>query len=229
MDIDIFIKSYPKDFEYLRWALKSITKYVTGYKNIHLLIPAGSKLTKIDLPERTKVHYVIEKGKGYLFQQYLKMNAHKYCKSNWIMFTDSDCIFNRPIDLQTLIVDNKVRLLKTKYDQVGDAICYKKPTEEYFDNRFEIEHEFMRRNGMIFNRDTLVKLENVKEDQKEYILSRDTFSEFNVMGYYAAYFDKKYYNVIDTDDWEFEEHFMTQFWSWGGFNTDKVQIRKLVE
>ena len=37
--IDIFYKSYAKDFEWLYYSLRSIKKYLTGYNKIIIVIP----------------------------------------------------------------------------------------------------------------------------------------------------------------------------------------------
>jgi len=92
---DIFYKSYKRDFKLLKYSLLSLKKNVTGYNNIVILIPINDAayFDNYELPPRTVVHYVPEYGNGYMFQQWCKISAYKYCKSEFILFADSDCIF----------------------------------------------------------------------------------------------------------------------------------------
>lgn len=96
--IDIFYKSYAKDFEWLYYSLKSIKKYLTGYNKIVIVIPEQDK----DLLQHAliddldcEVNLVDEYGNGYIYQQFIKMTAHKYCASKFILYSDSDLVFNK--------------------------------------------------------------------------------------------------------------------------------------
>ena len=74
--IDIFIKSYYKDFKFLNYCLKSIEKNVVGYNKIVLVIPEQDeqeliKLIDKDLKLKIELIKVREYGNGYLFQQWI--------------------------------------------------------------------------------------------------------------------------------------------------------------
>jgi hypothetical protein len=230
--IDIFIKSYPKDFEYLYLCLESINKFVTGYEKIHLVLPEGSNVSFKPqiVPARIQDHYIKEEGDGYLFQQYCKMTAYKWCKSDYVMFIDSDCIFNRKINVNTLLNKGKSTILKTKWDKVGDAKCWHNPTSKYFEDKLIISHEYMRRNAMIYRKDTLENVSSLKKNLKSYVLSikERQFSEFNVIGAFAENYESDKYNFLDTDNWTYEPHFVYQGWSWGGIDKEKEEILKIL-
>lgn len=211
---DIFIKSYQRDFKLLYYALKSITKNVTGYQNIILLIPKAEKnlFDTRDLPERTLVHYVQEYGNGYLFQQVCKMNAYKYCNSDYILFGDSDCIFTYPINLQDFVTDDKPEILYTDYNKVGQAICWKQPTENLMG--CEIEFEFMRRNANIYHKSTLENICKWQPNLERIVMESKRFSEFNLLGAYAFKHESKKYNFVNTDNWSFVPAKVEQLWGW---------------
>lgn len=225
MDTAIFIKSYSKDFKLLNYCLASIKKYVTGYSEIILMLEQGDNinlnLIESNIPERTIIQWVKPEPNGYIFQQYCKLTAHHYTDANMILFTDSDCLFNSKIDLS--ISEEKPTILYTDYNHVGDAICWKKCTEDVFD--IEIDFEFMRRNGLIYNRETLTGLENYIGDLKSYVLNKDRFSEFNVIGAYAFYYEHDKYNWINTLTESFGQPLVTQLWSHG--NPKGNQIERL--
>lgn len=196
---DIFYKSYAKDFRLLKYSLRSLAMHITGYNNIIILIPEKDKhlLDISDLPKRTKIFIVGEYGSGYLYQQVCKIQAHKYSDANFIMFSDSDCIFDHPVNLQDLIKTEKPEILYTDYSKVGDAICWKKPTEDFI--KEPVNWEFMRRNCMIYNRETLVQIEKYEPNLEHIIMTSNLFSEYNAMGAFAFKYHFNNYTFINTD------------------------------
>lgn len=226
MSLNIFIKSYPKDFPFLYRCLESINKYVIGYDSIILVLPEGSNIefNPPVIPRDTYTHYVKETGDGYLFQQYIKMTADLYCDSDFIMYVDSDCIFYKQINVSHLVKDNKPEILMTNYDKVGDAICWQIPTIEYFNRIHHFEYEYMRRLPLIAHRDTITNVRSLKKDLKDYILSINNrqFSEFNVIFGFAYLYENEKYSFIDTDNCSYIDPVCRQFWSWGNY-TDEVK------
>lgn len=214
--IDIFIKSYKGDFWLLQLALETIKKNVTGYNNLILLIPEKDKhdFDTRNLPDRTFVHYVQDEGNGWLRQQVFKMNAHKYCYADYIMFSDSDCFFTYPVNLQELIEDEKPEILYTAWEKVGQAIVWKAPTEKFIGE--EVTHERMRRNCQIHHREALVEIEKFKPGLEKMIMeSGGAFSEFNCISAYCHKFMNDKYKWTNTDDWTFVPETAKQVWSHG--------------
>lgn len=215
--IDIFYKSFHRDYKLLYLSLKSLTLNVSGYDNVIILIPETEKelFDTRDLPERTLVYYVPEYGNGYLFQQWCKISAHKFSYADYILFSDSDCIFDHPINLQEFVADEKPEILYTDWKKVGDAICWKQPTETLMRER--VPFEFMRRNCLIYHRSTLENIERFEPNLESMIMNSVRFSEFNSIGAYAYKFEREKYNFINTDDWEYTRPKAEQLWS----NCDK--------
>lgn len=224
--IDIFIKSYHKDFKWLFYSLKSIEKYARNVNKIIIVIPENEvKLFKLKLPLNAELFPVAEKGNGYLFQQYIKLSAHHFSSADFIMFMDSDCVFTKEIDLKSLIENGNPRILMTRYEDLCDSqgkplTPWRKPTEKALGRT--VEYEFMRRNFLLYKRSTLVNFEHwFPYNLKDYILSQVTFSEFNVIGAYAYFFEHDEYDFVDTRDWEFEEGFGKQYWSLSGLTAQE--------
>jgi glycosyltransferase involved in cell wall biosynthesis len=230
MKVDIFIKSYKNDFKWLKYSLQSLAKYVTGYNEIIIIIPEGERhLINFPLPERTFVHTIEERGNGYLFQQYAKMIAHHYCSGDYVMYLDSDCIFHSPVNIEDLIKDGKPQILMTNYKEL-EGSPWQKPTAEFLGK--VPEFEFMRRHCFIYHRQTLANLEKwFKKDLKEYILSRPggTFSEFNVIGFFAYLFERDRYNFIDTKDWAYVPAIVNQYHSYTQFEEKEQEIIGLIK
>lgn len=216
--IDIFYKSYSKDFKLLNYSLQSITKNVTGYNNIVILIPEKERhlFDTRNLPERTLIHYVNEYGNGYLFQQVCKLKAFNYSSADYILFSDSDCIFDHPINLQDYISDGKPEILYTDWSKVGDAKCWKQPTEIIMNE--PVLWEFMRRNCLIYHRSTLVNISQWQPNLEHIIMGSNSFSEFNLMGAYAFKNEPDKYSFVNTDFWEYTEPKGNQLWGWAEKN-----------
>jgi hypothetical protein len=127
------------------------------------------------------------------------------------MFSDSDCIFDREINVDDYIADGKPEILYTDYSKVGDAICWKQPTEAFI--KEPVQFEMMRRNCLIYHRSTLVAIEEYEPNLKHIILTSGRFSEFNAMSVFAYKFEREKYNFINTDNWEYTEPKGVQLWS----------------
>jgi len=223
--IDIFYKTYKKDFKLLEWSLRSIALNVTGYNKVIVLIPAKEKQDYIDffkasqLPANMTTHCVDEYGNGYLYQQACKMSAHKYTDADFILFADSDCIFDHIVDLQDYIATGKPELLYTPYDQVGDAICWNKPTEDFIG--MPVNYEYMRRNCLIYHTFSIRAIYESEPNLESYIMSSERFSEFNAIGAYIAIDHPQMYNMINTAEVsELSPPIGTQLWSWADVNNN---------
>lgn len=216
-NLDIFYKSWHKDFWLLYLSLQSLAKNVTGYNNIVILIPEDEKelFDTRKLPEtilgRIFIHYVKEEGHGYLFQQWCKVSAYNYTHAEFILFADSDCIWDHKIDLAKYVDNGKPEILFTDYEQIPDAKIWIEPTSNFI--KETVKFEFMRRNCLIYHRDTLVAISAYAPDLKKTILNAEKFSEFNAIGAYAFKFERDKYSFINTDDWQYVPPKSEQVWS----------------
>lgn len=224
---DIFYKSYSKDFKWLYYSLRSLTKYVTGYNKVIILIPEHEKelFDTRELPERTEIHYVKEYGTGYLFQQWCKISAHRFSSADFILFADSDCIFDHPIDVKEFIKDDKPEILYTDYSKVGDAICWKEVTEAFI--KEPMQYEMMRRNCLIYHRYTLEAIAMYEPNLEYIIMNSPRFSEFNAMSAYAWKFHPEKYSFINTDNWEYTRPKAVQYFSHGEFDKMRNEFPEL--
>lgn len=228
--IDIFIKSYRSDFWLLALALATIKKNVTGYSNLIILIPEEDKqyFETRYLPERTLVHYVNDYGDGWLRQQVFKLQAYNYCFSEFILFTDSDAFFCKPVDLQDIIADWKPEILYTNYTELPDAIIWKPYVENFI--REPIEYEFMRRLPLTYHRSTLQAIAEYEPDLENIIMRSDRFSEFNIMGAFAWKFEREKYKFRNTNDWVYVPPIAKQVWSHASKTegSDELHLREYI-
>jgi len=233
--IDLFLKSYKKDFWLLYFALATIKKNVTGYDNLILLIPEHEKheFDTRNLPERTLIHYVKDDfGDGWLRQQWFKISAYNYSFSDYIMFTDSDCFFTYPVDIRDAINNGKPEILYTSWDKVDQAITWKEPTERILG--CPAKFEYMRRNQLCYHRDSLIHIGQWRPDLETLIMRSEKFSEFNLIGAYCNVFENDKYTWTNTDDWQYIPPLAEQVWSHsnkekGASETHHLEYIRLLE
>jgi hypothetical protein len=105
--IDIFVRTYFRDFRWLELSLLSIIKFVEGFRRIVIVMPASSldRLRGIGLSacEQIIVLECQEYPDDYLGQQITKLSADLFTDAPLIVHVDSDCIFHAPCSLPALL------------------------------------------------------------------------------------------------------------------------------
>lgn len=242
MTCSILIKSFRKDFGWLAYCLKSIHKFASGFEEVVVIIPDTDDL-KLTAERLIKIHEPGESatspsnhGSGYAYQQVIKMNADKYCKSDFVLHIDSDTIFTRPVRAFDSIQGaspffydgDKPLWLMTPFKDIL-------PTDKNLHAHFEAmkrfsgidpEFEYMRRMGQVIPRWAYGCF-------REYCLSKhgQTFeqyamaqgfrgiSEFNLMGHFLH---REFPNFIHFHDTRFgiPESVVLQHWSWNGITPE---------
>ena len=226
--ISIFIRTYHKDLKWLNYCLESIHKNLSGFSEIVICIPTGQETLLSHLASEKVVTCKIYKD-DYLGQQISKIQAHQHCKGDYILFVDSDVIFKPNANVLDYFYENKPIILKANYNSVGEAICWKKPTEKLFKENIEFEH--MRFAPQIFHKPTLEMFNESFPDIENYVMSQPyrQFSEFNALGFYAEKMQPNDYSIIDISNGVpeyFPKNNAIQKWSWGGISEE---IKKELE
>jgi hypothetical protein len=105
--IDIFIRTYFRDFRWLDLSLISIIKHVEGFRRIIVAMPASSlerlRGREVLASANATVLACPEYANDYLGQQVDKLNADLVTDASLIVHVDSDCIFRRPCSLPLLL------------------------------------------------------------------------------------------------------------------------------
>lgn len=218
--IDIFIRTYHKDLEWLQYCLRSIQKFVTGYNQIIICIPEDDAhlITEWNLTKEKIVQWIPATKNGYIDQQISKLHAFTMSDADYILYVDSDVIFHSPTDLSEYFVWGKPYLMKTRYELVGDAICWKAETEKILG--VEVNYEYMRRIPLLYKRSTLENLD--KHVDVMTLAKLERLSEFNLIGAFIANYESDQYYMIDTEKDEFPKLAARQFWSWGGITEEII-------
>lgn len=232
---DIFIKTYGGDFEWLKFCLRSIQKYCRGFNEIILVCDEGDRrgLEQFGL-SREKVFYVPLEFKGYLFQQWIKLNAFKYSDADYILFVDSDCVFTKETRPEDFLNKGKPIILKTHYNELPDIQFWKTITELTL--KEEVQWEYMRRLPLMYRTETIRSLfkhvDKLHENGlKDFIANRPAheFTEFNVLGAYTEKYEGEKYDFRDTSKIDLPETCIKQHWSWSGCTKEeRKEIERLL-
>lgn len=242
MTIDIFIRTYAKDLQWLEYALRSIQKYVTDYRNIVIAIPQGQGHHLAHLTAERVVE-VEDMADGYIGQQLTKLEAWKYSDADVFVYWDSDVVAKEPLDIVAdLFHDGKPILYKTRYASIPDC-PWKGITEQAVG--FPVEWEYMRRMPMVHTRSAveatnahLVETHEAamfwgapeynKAGVRAYLASLPYrhFSEFNAIGAIAEKFHAKEYHIVDTESIDMPPPKIDQGWSWGGVTKEVIDRMK---
>ncbi len=233
MKVDIFIRTYARDIEALKYCLRSIEKFCTGFRDIIITIPAKDRHL-LGYDPKYKVITVQHYANDYLGQQATKLAAHEYSQdSDLILFVDSDCIVLEPVTPQSFMVDGKPLILKTKYEELGDSVPWLPITEKAIG--FKPVYEYMRRLPLMYWREHLSQLKNymqIRHTKKldTYISEQphNAFSEFNALGAFCEKYYSDAYHFQDTQD-GVPKAIVMQYWSHDMPNENKESMIKKIE
>ena len=244
---DIFIRTYPGDYEWLYWCIRSIDKFVTGFRRIWIVSPKDKpewmtpRMHK-ELHSGTPIEWKVmndETEDGYLAQQITKLYADVITdyQADYILHVDSDIVFTRPAtpgDFFTLplgsldLREQKMIWYYTPHDQIQTPW---QPIMEKFMG-FHQPYEFMRRLPMMVPRWLYPKLREFCHMRHGMVISdyirmqpQRAFSEFNALGAYAYFNHPDSFAWINTTTAPMPGPAARQFFSWGGITTEvKTEI-----
>lgn len=230
MTVDIFIRTYSKDLEWLKYCLKSITKYATGFRDVIICIPEHEKhlISGWGLTKEKVFKWSPVSANGYVDQQINKLSAHKFTDADYVLFIDSDTCFKKKTNVTDYFTVAKPNLIKTRYELVGDAICWKEPTESIL--KTEVHYEYMRRMPLLYKTQTLKNLEFHLGGFKQ-IAKENKLSEFNLIGAFIELIEKdEDYHIINSEIDPLPPITINQEWSWGGLNEEiRSKLEEIVK
>lgn len=224
MKTSIFIRSYPKDFVWLQYCLRSIQKFCTGFHEVVLALPEGCMFPAT----AERVVYVKERPPGYMHQQVSKVYADTYTDADAVLYCDSDCVFTEPVTPEVFMTGDKPNWLYTPWENTSpDAqkawrgVMTKCLGEDP-------PAELMRRHPQLIPSWALQEfrafiLARHGLSAEDYIMSQPSgrFSEFNCLGFYLWLHHRDRIHWMNTEDY-LPPTVLTQKWSHGGI-TPEIQ------
>lgn len=229
MTCDIFIRSYARDFPWLAYALRSIQKFATGFRQVVIVIPDTDNLDGLTVERVIKVKDTMP---GYMQQQSSKMYADAFSDADFFLYVDSDCVFTEPVTPETFMTEGKVNWLHTPWSKVGEDAqrawgeVMRKCLGE------EPTQELMRRHPQLIPRWALQEFRGFVAQKhgvslEHYIKAQPlgAFSEFNTCGFYLWLHHHEKVNWINTEEF-LPPTVLVQRWSHGGISPE---IREEIE
>lgn len=215
MICDIFIKTCAHDAEYHKYCLASIDKYCTGFRNV--VVIDG------------------EHPRGYLQQQLEKTKADTYTDADFILITDSDTLFIRPVTPETYFRDGMIEWIHTPWTPEmlnGDVRVWYDVMGQFFE---DVPHsEWMRRQPFMLPawllrevREFCIAKHGIPIDQ--YVMQKGVFSEFNILGCYAWMFHHAAFSWIDSSKDALPELTTRQFWSRESIANNIKEIEEILK
>jgi hypothetical protein len=231
--VTVFIRTYERDLEWLRYCLCSIHRNLVGWNEIIICIPKGqeSKLNGLITTERVVLSPNYKDD--YIGQQISKLQSFRHIQNDFVLFVDSDLIFHKGADVARYFRDGKPVILKESYDLLI-ARHPKLKMQRWQDAVAKVfkevpRYEYMRRAPQLFRRSTLENLNLTFPSLEAHAICQPKrhFSEFNVLGFYVEKHESDVYSIIDLEHEPFPTNPATQHRSWLGI-TPKV-FSQLVE
>ena len=234
---DIFIRTYPADYQWLEYCLAAIYQFATGFRKIWVASPSTQGAMKVtNLPQNMEWKVLNDESEdGYLAQQITKLYADVITdyQADYILHIDSDVILTREITPQNFFAPNgKLYWLYTPYTSLQTPW---QPIMEKFMIETQ-EFEFMRRFPMMFPRWLYPKLREFCYKIHHRIISEyirhqpyRAFSEFNALGCYAWKYHQDKFEWVHTNKVDLPISFAQQFRSWEGITPEvKTEIEHIL-
>jgi hypothetical protein len=239
MKYAFFIRTYPRDYEWLKYCLRSLKKHAPGARVV-VTWPAGEPQPGVlDAPPSCLFFPVAPRHRDdYIGQQITKMTADKWVNYLWdgapaeyVVHIDSDTVLTD--SPEHLFIGGKPQMLRTPYDQLPMEVqMWKACTEKHLG--WGVSHEYMRRLPLVYPIGLYAELRRYLE-----IRHRTSFedwgrgveagklSEFNLLGAYAFEHMHDAFHWIDTDCDTLPPLVAKQHWSWGGIDKYRTELETL--
>lgn len=243
MKSSILIVSYRKDFPYLRYCLRSITKYAKGFDTV-LLVPNQDFDTAVDLVRQECPPCVVRSGdewpgKGMLWHMAQEMRAEEHCQGDFIMHMDADCAFMEPVNPESFFVFGKPMLLFESFasmNRKGIDECNKWQVAAQDCLPFKVEHETMRMPCMMYHRALYARARQIVEQKMnlpfdEWMKAgRNEFPqdrvEYNTLGNVAIHEFASDYYLWDLETHPWPPKRVHQGWGHNGMRTEDMEAFK---
>lgn len=244
MNHTIFVVTYRKDFEYLKYCLKSYEKFCDGYEDLVLVVPgydfdAAVELARQNVNKPVAVRSGEEwPNRGMLWAMTQKCRADEWCpRADIIHHIDADCVFTEPVTPLEYMRDGKPLLLYESFVSLNKKGIYecdkwKVATEACLP--FGIERECMRCHPEVYQRDVYAMTRRLVEQKTgkpfdEYVGSGPNsypqqFCEHNALGNVALHCFPERYSAYNLEHEPWRKQKLRQAWSHRAPTPDDLKL-----
>lgn len=242
MKHEIMIVSYRRDFRYLKYCLRSIAKFATGF-SVRLVVPdqdfdEAVTFIRENAPSLGSISTGDEwPRKGMLWHMYCIMRADWWCPTADIIYhVDSDCVFTEPVTPEDYLVNGKPILLYESFASLIPKCEEIKRWQECTRNNlpFEPLYETMRQHPEVYcrrlyERARLLIVQKVGEPLDSYLKKQrnefpQTFCEHVTLGNVAIHEfpDDYHFHDLATQPWPKSK--LRQAWSHREPTTEDLEV-----
>lgn len=238
MNCDLFIRCPRKHHVWLRECFRSIAKFASGFRHLHLIVPAGegNEVGKIWLDAWSEFSYRADEqpeliahelrewpGKEFLFSMLQVLNSDVICiDADYIVHLDSDCIFTEPVTPLDFIIDGRPIMIRALYSELpNDQQQWQSRVQDA--TGLEAPWESMTRHPEVYIPETYVNARRMirqhtgLEPVDYYFKGRNSFPqdrvEFPLLGAVALAHHPERYHIIDFKTPIEPPKKLIQFWS----------------
>ncbi len=151
MTFDIVIRSYYRDFAWLRYCLASIDRYAAGFSRRIVVVPESSVdwLATYGL-EPAGLVVCADFRDDYVGQQLTKLYADDLSEADFIVHFDSDCVLARTLQASDCAEDGKPVIWMTHFDELSPVSGRREGVSRLLG--VDVPYDFMRRMPIVFPR-----------------------------------------------------------------------------
>lgn len=226
--VDLFVKTYPKDYKWLPYMIRSVQKHCTGFRRLVLISDEIEQLKQLGLENyltTMKIDYkcapmVTAKpineqklkifagvGAGYVWQQLVKLRWYLYSDADFAFMIDSDTIVHKPLSADSLFVANKPKWFLESWNSPRVKACGSTIWKPLLDHVFQtnVLYEAMCQQGFIVSRQLAIQFEHFirvrfGKDLESFVFeSPHNVSEYNLLGTFALMQKSSGSSEIDTN------------------------------
>jgi hypothetical protein len=221
MIADMYLVTYPRDYQWLPYLFRSIVKHVRGFRNLHVVVPACESLPEsVSIIERSGMKVIggtIQPWLNtYVGQGAAKLMAWQRCDADEVCYLDSDLLFTREFTPDSMRTNGKLRIEFVPWEEAGGAQCWREATRQLL--RAEPPYETMRRHPFQFPTMTIRRAYHHVGGEIGY-MGVHMPSEFDLLGNYACLFERDKFELVPATgnpEWEF----VRSFWTHGGITPE---------
>lgn len=210
--VSILIVTHAKDIPFLRYCLKSIKLYTSGFKETVLLVPEHQR-GEFDWVRQTGVvvkSYDEPAEKGFLSHLIQKCRADEWClDADFVLHIDADCMLFRKTTPAAFIRDHRCISVRESYSGITNP--HRHTWRETVRKAIGIEpaHDYMLKHGQIHPRSVYRATRELVESHTgrlfdEYVLDGrnnfpQSFAEFPTIGTVGRHLFSCCYEYIEYD------------------------------
>ena len=239
-NVEIFIVTHAKDFPWLKYCLRSISKFATGFRAVRILVPhadltaLGKLIDDEQEPSIPIIAMSAEEwpGLGMLWHEAQIMHTDRYCKeADYVAHLDPDCVFTAPVTPLSYFRFDRPILRYENFHFIGlrhpGVLKWQECTNACLP--FPVHYETMRCHPEVYHLDLYRAARELIERKTgkitdEYLKTcrnefPQTFCEFVTLGNVAMHLFPHLYHLAE----QFSDHttppnFLQQFWSHGAID-----------